>query len=108
MVVHLYLGVDHLLFNDTATTERQSRNDGVGRTAWHAGGGGQRISHDAIIDLGIDRSLVYADAGAACSASLDGFAEALGHIGFSCTAIVLKGYEEAACGRRVVAVVLAR
>src|SRR5712675_491556 len=89
-------------------TERQSRNDGVGGTAWQDGAGGEGISHDAIIDLGVDRALEDADAGAACSASLDGFAKALGHTSFSGTTFVLQGYEETARGRRVVAVVLAR
>jgi len=31
-------------------------------------------------------------------ASLDGLPKRSGHIGFSCTALVLQGYEETACG----------
>jgi hypothetical protein len=39
---------------------------------------------------------------------LDGFAKALNDIGLSGTALVLQGYKETACMRRVVALVPAR
>src|ERR1700687_833892 len=86
----------------------QSGDDGVGRATRHDGVGGKGISHDAIIDLRVDRPFIHADARTACSATLDGFAKALNHIGLSRTALVLQGYEETACMRRVVPVVLAR
>src|SRR5260370_9148752 len=57
---------------------------------------------------GVDPSFIQADARTACSATLDGFAKALNHIGLSRTALVLQGYEETAGMRRVVAVVSAR
>src|SRR5258708_16563985 len=66
------------------------------------------MAQDANIDPGGDRSSIRAEARAACSATLDGFAKALNHIGLSRTALVLQGNEETACMRRVVAVVLAR
>src|SRR5712664_347811 len=88
--------------------KRQSGDDGVGRATRHDGPGRQRISHDPIIDLGVDRSLIHADARTACSATLDRFAKALHHIGLSSTTLVLQGYEETASMRRVFAVVPAR
>ena len=88
--------------------ERQSGNDGFGRSAGHDGFVGQGISQNAIIDLGVKRSLVHADARAAFATALDGFAKALIHVGPSCAALVLQCYEETAGMRRVVAVVPAR
>ena len=69
---------------------------------------GQRIAHDAIVDLRVDRILIQADAGAACSAALNGFTKALNHVGFSRTRLVLQSDQKSARMRRVVAVVLRR
>ena len=59
----------------------------------------QRIAHDAIVDLRVNRALIERDARAAGSAGLDGFAEALDHVGLSRAGLILQGHQKPpACG----------
>ncbi len=59
----------------------------------------QCISHDSIVDLRVNRSLIHADARAAGAASLNGFTEALNHVSLSRTRLVLQGYQKSASMR---------
>src|ERR1700730_649490 len=75
--------------------ERQSGNDGFRRIPRHERARRKGISHDSIIDLRINRSLIHADARAAGS-SLDGFTETLNYVRLSSSRLVLQGYQKSA------------
>ena len=85
----------------------QSGNHSFGRTAGCYRAVRERISHDSIIDLGINRAPIHADPGTAVPTRLDSFTKALDDIGRSRAGFVLQGYKKAARMRSVVAVVLA-
>src|SRR5271166_6169380 len=87
--------------------ERQSRNNRRRGIFRRDGVGGQRVADDAIVDLRIDRILVQTNPGTAFAATLDGLTEALGHVRFPRSRLVLQSYEESARVSRGVAVVRA-
>src|SRR5215831_19908340 len=88
--------------------ERQPGDDRVCRTARHDGRCGQRISHNPIVDLGVDRSLMHADACTTRSSTLSGFAKALNYVSLPRTVLILESDKKTPGMRTVVAVVPAR
>src|SRR5580692_4270538 len=98
--VHQPFGRDDKWMHGVVTAQRQSGNYGF---AWAIGDdrtGGQRVSCDPVIDLGIDRALVHNDPCPASATGLHGFTKALDYVGASRTALVLQCYEETARMRR--------
>jgi len=67
-------------------------NHSIGRAAGCDRVARQRISHDSIIDLGIDRAPIQGDPGAAVPARLDGFTKAFNDVGLSRVVLVLQGH----------------
>src|SRR5438105_940891 len=88
--------------------ERQSGNYDFRRILRHERARRKRISHDSIIDLGINRSLIHTDARAAGAAGLDGFTETLNYVRLSGSRLVLQGHQKSAFRRLIEVVVVAR
>ncbi len=76
--VHGSIGSDGKGMHGMVAAQRQAGNDGSGGTLGHGRPRRQRIAHDAIVDLGVDRVLVEGNAGAAGCSGLRGFSKTLG------------------------------
>ena len=87
-------------------SQRQSRDDGDCGIFWHDRARRKRITHDAVVDFGIERVAIQADSGAAMAAAGDGFTKALVDCGLAFSRRILQRDQEAAFVRLVVAVIL--
>src|ERR1700733_4072777 len=88
--------------------ERQPGNHRLTGTLGDQRGAGGSITHDLVVDLGINRSLVKSDARAARSTRLNGFAEALNYVRLARSCLILQGHQKAACMRFVIVVIFPR
>src|SRR5207249_932319 len=101
-------GIDNEGMHGVVATPRQSRDDCFSSVSRHDGVGRERVSHDSIVNLRVNRALIHADAGATGSARLDGLTEALNDVGFSRARFVLQGHQESARMRHIMTAILAR
>ena len=88
--------------------QRQTGDDGLGGTSRNNAARRQCVSHDAIVDLGVDGAIVQADARAARTSGGDRFAEALHDISLAGTSLVLQGDQKSVGARLVRAIVGSR
>src|SRR5580698_8108731 len=90
------------------SAKRQARDDSFRSIFRHERAGGEQIAHDSVIDLRIDRSLVYGNTCATGSVCLYGFTKALDHVGLSRAGFVLQGYKKSPLMRFIEVVVVPR
>src|ERR1700721_994059 len=91
--VHGSIGTDDERMHGMIATQRQLRDDRFRSILWNDGVGGKCISHNAIVDLGINRPLIHADADTTCSSRLHSLTEALNPIRFSSARFALASHK---------------
>src|SRR5580704_10160100 len=92
--IHRAIGADDKRMHGMVSAKRQSRDDRFRSILRHERAGGEQIAYDSVIDLRIDRSLVYSDTRATGSVCLHGFTKALDHVSHSRAGFVLQGYKK--------------
>src|SRR5580692_3704 len=106
--VHGSIGTDDERMHGMIATERQLSDDRFSSILWDDGVGGKCIAHNAIVDLGINRPLIHADADTTRSSRLRSLTEALNHVCFSSARLVLESHQKAPIMRFVEVVVVSR
>ena len=101
------ISIDRERMHGMIAAQRQSGHDRHRGPIRHDRAGRKRIAQDLVIDLGVQRPVVEADAGTARAAAFHGLTEALVNVGSARPGGVLQRHEEAARMGRIVAVVAA-
>src|ERR1700730_14667058 len=85
--------------------ERQPGNDDIRVPAWRDRTRRQRIAHDSVVRLRVERALIERDSRATGIAALGSRTEATDHVGMTVAFGILERHQESPGGRFVVSVV---
>ena len=103
--IHVALGVDDEGVHRMVAGERQPGNDDIRVPAWRDRTRRQRIAHDSVVRLRVERALIERDSRATGIAALGSRTEATDHVGMTVAFGILERHQESPGGRFVVSVV---
>src|SRR3984893_18124453 len=105
--IEIALPVDRKRMHRMVAGDRQPGDDHLRRRGRGNRAGGQSVAHDAIVHLGIERTVIKRDAGAAVAAVREAVAKANVDVGVPITLGILKSDQKPARRGGVVAIVAA-